>query len=122
MGRLRQLRPALDRAPSRLGFLEPETDRRLQSRNPLRHLYGTAAWRALSWRVRVEDGFNCRRCGKVEGRKGQTVADHIRRPEGDERLFWDRANLQCLCKPCHDRVKQAEEARAARRAGGGGGV
>ena len=39
------------------------------------------------------------------------VADHIEPHRGDPVLFWSRANLQCLCKPCHDSTKQAEEAR-----------
>jgi hypothetical protein len=29
-------------------------------------------------------------------------------------LFWDEQNLQCLCKPCHDRLKQKEERAQAR--------
>jgi 5-methylcytosine-specific restriction protein A len=35
---------------------------------------------------------------------------------GDPALFWPDANVQTLCKPCHDRRKQAEES-AARAAG-----
>lgn len=31
-----------------------------------------------------------------------------------DRLFWCDTNLQTLCKPCHDRVKQAEERRTGR--------
>lgn len=37
------------------------------------------------------------------------VCDHVKPHRGDERLFWDEANLQTLCKPCHDRDKQREE-------------
>jgi 5-methylcytosine-specific restriction protein A len=29
--------------------------------------------------------------------------DHIRPHRGEQSLFFDRANLQGLCKPCHDR-------------------
>jgi 5-methylcytosine-specific restriction enzyme A len=37
-----------------------------------------------------------------------TVVDHKRRHAGHaDPLFWDRANFQSLCKPCHDAVKQA---------------
>lgn len=47
---------------------------------------------------------------------GQTVvasvADHIRPHKGDMALFLDRANLQSLCKPCHDSHKQAQEHNA----------
>ena len=31
-----------------------------------------------------------------------TVIDHITPHKGDKALFWDRANWQPLCKPCHD--------------------
>jgi len=47
-------------------------------------------------------------------RNGRTAAahvvDHIIAHRGDMALFWDQANWQSLCKPCHDSVKQAEEA------------
>jgi 5-methylcytosine-specific restriction endonuclease McrA len=31
-----------------------------------------------------------------------TVVDHITPHKGDEALFWNQANWQPLCKPCHD--------------------
>ena len=37
-----------------------------------------------------------------------TVVDHVTPHKGDEGLFWNRANWQSLCKPCHDR-KTAKE-------------
>ena len=43
------------------------------------------------------------------------VADHITPHRGDEALFWDMCNGQCLCKRCHDRDKQREEARDRRQ-------
>lgn len=38
------------------------------------------------------------------------VADHVTPHRGQEAMFWDAGNLQSLCKPCHDRIKQREEA------------
>jgi 5-methylcytosine-specific restriction protein A len=38
-----------------------------------------------------------------------SVVDHIKPHQGDDRLFWDEANWQPLCKPCHDTVKAKEE-------------
>ena len=32
-----------------------------------------------------------------------TVVDHIIPHRGDDKLFWDQANWQPLCKACHDR-------------------
>jgi 5-methylcytosine-specific restriction protein A len=37
------------------------------------------------------------------------VVDHKTPHKGDPALMWDEANWQALCKPCHDRDKQAIE-------------
>ncbi|MGE0853643.1 MAG: HNH endonuclease [Hyphomicrobiaceae bacterium] len=50
---------------------------------------------------------NCKRCSSPA-----SVVDHVVPHRGDMRLFWDRANWQSLCVPCHSRAKQAEEKRA----------
>lgn len=49
----------------------------------------------------------CDRAGLVVA---ASVVDHIVAHNGDQTLFWDRGNWQSLCKPCHDSVKQREEA------------
>lgn len=52
----------------------------------------------------------CEEC-KKNGRFVQaTVVDHIVPHRGDMNLFWDRANWQALCKPCHDRKTWTEDA------------
>lgn len=38
-----------------------------------------------------------------------TIVDHIKPHRGNPELFWDEANLQSLCKRCHDSVKQRLE-------------
>ncbi len=38
-----------------------------------------------------------------------TVVDHITPHKGDMELFWDTANWQGLCKPCHDRKTVLED-------------
>ncbi|MCV2877597.1 HNH endonuclease [Sedimentimonas flavescens] len=53
--------------------------------------------------------FTCARCGRIESNTSALVADHKIPHRGDVDLFWSVSNLQCLCKPCHDRFKQAEE-------------
>lgn len=50
----------------------------------------------------------CLRCGAQA-----TVVDHKVPHRGDMKLFWNRGNWQPLCKPCHDRWKQATEKRSA---------
>ena len=43
------------------------------------------------------------------------VVDHIQPHRSDQRLFWDEANWQALCAPCHDGPKKRADL-AARRA------
>ncbi|MDI3335877.1 HNH endonuclease [Defluviimonas aestuarii] len=116
MGRLKQLPNRLTSLPPRIASpshqSEADRNRYRRATQPWRKWYSTKAWQSLSWKVRLEAHFTCAQCGRVEGRKGQTVADHKIPHKGDEALFWDENNLQCLCKLCHDKVKQAEE-RAA---------
>jgi 5-methylcytosine-specific restriction protein A len=38
------------------------------------------------------------------------VVDHVVPHRGDAILFWDRANWQSMCKPCHD-TKTTREGR-----------
>ncbi|MGZ9812629.1 HNH endonuclease [Pseudoroseicyclus sp. H15] len=112
MGRLKTLKPELRRAPARLGFLPRDVEERRT--NPLRHLYKTARWQRLRWKVLTRDLFTCRRCHKLEADTSLLVADHVIPHRGDEALFWDEGNLQCLCTTCHDGAKQREEAAARR--------
>jgi 5-methylcytosine-specific restriction protein A len=49
----------------------------------------------------------CRRAGIVVP---ATDADHVVPHRGDPALFWNLANLQGLCGPCHGR-KSARDAR-----------
>ncbi|WOI55131.1 HNH endonuclease signature motif containing protein [Palleronia sp. LCG004] len=52
----------------------------------------------------------CRRCGDLAA-----VVDHIEPHRGDRDLFWDRANWQPLCTPCHSGAKQRDERRTLKR-------
>lgn len=44
-----------------------------------------------------------------------TEVDHIVPHRGDMGLFWQRANWQPLCKPCHSAKTATEDSRFARR-------
>ena len=76
-------------------------------------LYDSRQWRALKNRIIARDGAVCQMCGclTTTGRSGPKAAqvDHKTPHKGDERLFWDASNLQCLCAACHGTVKQREE-------------
>lgn len=125
MARLKLLRDGVHRLPSIVGYLQGGAavhDKTRAKVNPLRKLYGTARWQRLRWDVLVRDEFTCKRCGVTLTDTSQLVADHIRPHRGDEALFWDKGNLQCLCAGCHNSAKQAEEARDRAAAARGGGV
>lgn len=112
MARLHQLPSRFGVAPRRFGNVagsERERSRLRDASAPWRKWYKTARWKDLRWSVLEDALFTCARCGHVEVKTSLLVADHVIPHRGDEDLFWARSNLQCLCKGCHDRFKQAEE-------------
>ena len=48
----------------------------------------------------------CAFCGRPAA-----VVDHITPHKGDDALFWDKANWQPLCTPCHSGTKQRLDRR-----------
>jgi 5-methylcytosine-specific restriction endonuclease McrA len=109
-GRLGQLAPTLGRAATDAGQAGgPGRDRVRDAAAPWRRWYKTARWQRLRWSVLVRAVFTCAACQRVEGNTALLVADHIEPHRGDEAKFWNEANLQCLCKACHDGAKQREE-------------
>lgn len=70
--------------------------------------YKLARWRALrAWQLSREPlCCMCQRLGKVTA---AAIVDHRQPHRGDAALFWAPSNLQSLCKPHHDGVKQAWE-------------
>ena len=62
--------------------------------------YTSRRWQDLRGHVLREQPF-CQVC-RALGRKTVTAEiDHIVKHDGDPGRFWNRANLQGLCKPCH---------------------
>ncbi|MBP0438434.1 HNH endonuclease [Tianweitania sediminis] len=116
MGRLKSLAPRIGALPPRIGVAGQSEQERLRVRDRTqawRAWYKTARWQKLRWSVLVRDLFTCSICKRVEAVTSQLVADHKVPHRGDETLFWDDRNLQCLCKGCHDKVKQSEERRGS---------
>ena len=113
MGRLKQLPSRLTAAPQRLAPAAPrseaERSRLRDASQAWRAWYKTSRWQKLRWSILVRDLFTCARCNGIEADTSQLVADHIEPHKGNVEKFWNPANLQCLCKTCHDKVKQAEE-------------
>lgn len=107
---LKALRPTIGQLPSRLG-VPRDPHGHSAAAEPWRAWYKLKAWLDLRVRVFVRDGYVCQMdgCGQVTG---APVADHKIPHRGDRTLFFDEANVQTLCKACHDSRKQAQERRA----------
>lgn len=117
MPKIKTLKPLVPKMAPRIGYATGDEGGRSRYRDETqawRGWYKTGKWQRLRWSVLVRDHFTCRTCGSVETNTSQLVADHKTPHRGDEALFWDEDNLQCLCKTCHDTVKQREERRYRR--------
>ncbi|MBD9636096.1 HNH endonuclease [Ensifer sp. ENS07] len=75
------------------------------ARDAWHHLYDTALWKRLRLHQLAQEPL-CRFCLLVEDVTEATVVDHVQAHKGSIELFSDPANLQSLCKPCHDSLKQ----------------
>ncbi len=76
--------------------------------SPHKRLYNTKQWYRLRHHQLANDPL-CATCLKFGKSVAATVVDHKRPHRGNELLFFDPANLQSLCKPCHDGAKQQFE-------------
>lgn len=110
--RLRVLKPGIATVDAGLGRQTDEAGHNT-ALEPWRRWYWTAAWRRLRTTIFVRDHYTCRMCDQVHLNATGITADHIEPHRGDERRFWDPANVQTLCtSPCHVKHKQRLEARA----------
>jgi len=75
---------------------------------PWRRLYSTKGWHRLRT-AQLRDNPLCRLCADLGHTTPATVVDHIQPHKGNESLFYDAANLQSLCKRCHDSAKKSQE-------------
>lgn len=72
------------------------------------HLYNDRRWRGkhgLKRRVLNEEPI----CQAPGCERPSSEVDHIVPHNGDERLFFDRANLQGLCETCHSQKTRRGE-------------
>ena len=67
---------------------------------PGEHWYDTARWKRVRLEVLQAEPL-CRHC-VARGRRTPTQEiDHVIKHGGDADRFWNRRNLQGLCKACH---------------------
>jgi 5-methylcytosine-specific restriction enzyme A len=64
----------------------------------IRRLYRTQRWERERARVLAEAAYQCAECRRITL---DLDVDHIRKHDGDLAVFWDRGNLQALCRTCH---------------------
>ena len=69
-----------------------------------RQLYTTNRWKKFSRTYRARHPV-CTICGS----RASDVVDHIQPHNGNPKLFWDKKNLQALCKRCHDRKTATQD-------------
>ena len=81
-------------------------------------LYSLPVWRKQLRPAQLAAEPLCRFCAAKGKTTAATVVDHIKPHRGCMHTFVDPANLQSLCKPCHDSQKQADEARGYSKACG----
>ena len=72
----------------------------------LRRWYRTPRWKALRAQILRDQAYRCADCLMVVA---ALEVDHLAKHEGDLQRFWDRANLQALCRSCHQRKTQRGE-------------
>jgi 5-methylcytosine-specific restriction endonuclease McrA len=90
----------------------------MSAQPPWKAWYKTVRWQRLRLRTFLRDRYTCQcGCGQLEGDTSRLICDHKIPHRGDERLFWDEANLQTLWKPCHDRDKQRAEQQSLHQRG-----
>lgn len=105
MARLKTLKPRLAEQASRVAVAAPASWRA--------GLTSTQRGYGYRWQLAREryllDHPLCVYCARRGMTTAAGVVDHIVAHCGDQDLFWDEANWQSLCKPCHDSDKQREE-------------
>lgn len=74
-----------------------------------RAMYYTARWKRIRMAILIRDGFKCQQCGRIEADTSKLVANHIKPHKGNADMFHDSANIECVCKPCHDGHVQSLE-------------
>ena len=65
-------------------------------------------------RQHLKDNPLCVTCLKAGRRVAARELDHVKPCGNDPVLFWDSANVQGLCRPCHERKTSAENSGRAR--------
>jgi 5-methylcytosine-specific restriction endonuclease McrA len=110
MPKLQTLKPAVKVLDTRIGSQPTASLDFSDPRRGSRHErgYGTE-WEHLRAQVLKRDGYQCQACRRAGRLTAATHVDHV--VEKADGGTDDPANLQSLCRPCHDAKSAAERSR-----------
>lgn len=106
MGRLTTIKPRVRMESGRqMATVNPESWR--QGKSSTQRGYGYKWQQARAgYLAKNPLCVHCQAAGRVEE---ATEVDHVIPHRGDMTLFWDQANWQALCKPCHSTKTASED-------------
>ena len=114
---LKVLKPRLTKMAPRIATPREIPNKPYSPDATVRGWYQSARWQALGMQVLARDLYTCQQTGVLLIGKhpapNSPVVDHVVPHRGDERLFWDVANLQAVTKAWHDSEKQRQERSGA---------
>ena len=96
----------------RLTSINTSTVKVLEAKAGTTEMERGRAWMAKRHRVAQAHGYRCACCGVVWVSSRDQIDHKVPREQGGSN---DEANLQPLCKPCHDAKTAAEAAARSRR-------
>lgn len=113
---LHTLKPRLKPLAPGLKTARAIRDTRYSPDATVRGWYKSKRWQDLREAVLIRDLYTCQHTGVLltdGAREPNSAVVHHKIPhKGDERLFWDINNLECVSKAWHDSEAQKEERRA----------
>lgn len=117
MGKLRTSKSKLKASGHRLKAPAPRTEaersRQRYQKNPWRHWYAKAEWKALRLAVADRDLWTCQRTGVLlvgqVNQPNSLIVHHKEPHRGNWELFIDPNNCEAVCKRWHDTVGQKED-------------
>jgi 5-methylcytosine-specific restriction endonuclease McrA len=74
------------------------------------YLYNSSQWHKIR-HYQLQSSPLCALCEAQGITQAATIVDHVKPHRGNKELFFNAANLQSLCKPCHDKHKRIKELR-----------
>lgn len=91
---------------------QAQRNARRYSDGPSRMWSKSKRWQTLRAYILARDNYTCQEegCGILLIHKTHLLVAHHKKPhKGDAILFWDKDNIETVCKQCHDGIIQSRE-------------